>query len=213
VVPPIDQLYKFVVTSVVILLIPGPSVLFVISRGIILGRRAAIATVLGNSTGAFLQMALVALGLGAVVEKSLTVYNVIKFVGAAYLIYLGIQAFRHRSDAELSITTTGSSKSVRRIVREGFVVGISNPKLVVFASAALPNFVDRKRGYVPGQMLGLAAMFAVLSIVTDGTYALVAGSARKWLARKPKRLGTISGAGGLAIVGLGINLALSRRSD
>jgi threonine/homoserine/homoserine lactone efflux protein len=212
-VPPIEQLYRFAVTSVIILLIPGPSVLFVISRGIILGRRAAIATVIGNSTGAFVQMALVALGLGALVEKSVTVYNVIKFAGAAYLVYLGVQAFRHRGDAELSMSAIGSGKSVRRIVREGFVVGISNPKLVVFASAALPNFVDRARGYLPVQMLGLAALFAVLSVVTDGTYALVAGSARTWLARKPKRLSTLSGAGGLAIIGLGINLAISRRSE
>jgi threonine/homoserine/homoserine lactone efflux protein len=212
-VPPVHQLYKFVVTSVIILLIPGPSVLFVISRGIILGRRAAIATVIGNSTGAFLQMALVALGLGAIVEESLTVYNVIKFAGAAYLIYLGIQAFRRRADASVSTTTDGPAKSTQRIVREGFVVGISNPKLVVFASAALPNFVDRKHGYVPVQMLTLAAVFALLSLLTDGTYALAAGTARKWLARKPQRLSTISGAGGLAIVGLGINLAVSRRHD
>jgi threonine/homoserine/homoserine lactone efflux protein len=212
-VPPIEQLYKFVVTSIVILLIPGPSVLFVISRGIILGRRAAIATVLGNSTGAFVQMALVALGLGAAVEKSVTVYNVIKFVGAAYLVYLGVQAFLHRADAALVINNDAPTKSLRRIVREGFVVGISNPKLLVFASAALPNFVDRKRGYVPIQMLTLAALFALLSLLTDGTYATIAGTARKWLSRKPQRLSTISGAGGIAIVGLGINLAVSRRHD
>jgi threonine/homoserine/homoserine lactone efflux protein len=211
--PPVDQLYKFVVTSVIILLIPGPSVLFVISRGIILGRRAAIATVIGNSTGAFLQMALVALGLGAIVEESVTVYNVIKFAGAGYLIYLGIQAFRHRSEASMSLGADAPAKSIWRIIREGFVVGISNPKLVVFASAALPNFVDRKRGYVPIQMLTLAALFALLSLLTDGSYALVAGTARKWLSRKPQRLSTISGAGGLAIVGLGINLAVSRRHD
>jgi threonine/homoserine/homoserine lactone efflux protein len=211
--PPVDQLYNFVVTSVIILLIPGPSVLFVISRGIILGRRAAIATVVGNSTGAFLEMALVALGLGAIVEKSLTVYNVIKFVGAAYLIFLGVQAFRHRSETSLSTTGSAPTKSIRRIVREGFVVGISNPKLLVFASAALPNFVDRKRGYVPVQMLTLAVTFALLSLLTDGTYALVAGTARKWLSGKPQRLSTISGAGGLAIVGLGINLAVSRRHE
>jgi threonine/homoserine/homoserine lactone efflux protein len=212
-VPPIEQLYKFVATSVVVLLIPGPSVLFVISRGVILGRRAAIATVLGNSTGAFVQMALVALGLGAVVEKSVTVYNVIKFVGEAYLVYLGIQAFRRRADAALIVDNNTPTKSIKRIMREGFIVGISNPKLVVFASAALPNFVDRKRGYVPLQMLTLAALFALLSLLTDGTYATVAGTARKWLSRKPQRLSTISGAGGIAIVGLGINLAISRRHD
>lgn len=137
--PSIEQLSKFVVTSAIILLIPGPSVLFVISRGIILGRRAAIATVFGNSTGAFVQMALVALGLGAIVEKSLTVYNLIKFAGAAYLIYLGVQAFRHRADASLNATENGPSKSIRRIIREGFVVGVSNPKLVVFAERGAPE--------------------------------------------------------------------------
>ena len=210
-VPSVSVLTGFVVASVLILIIPGPSVLFIISRGITLGRGAAAATVVGNSAGAFVQMALVALGLGAIVERSITVYNVVKFAGAAYLMYLGVQAFRHRHEGSVEMTAAGPRKPVKRIVREGFVVGVTNPKLIVFASALLPEYVDRSRGHVPSQMLLLAALFTGLSMLTDGTYALVSGTARTWLARSPKRLSTLSGLGGLAIFGLGVHLAISKR--
>lgn len=209
--PPVDQLAAFVVTSVLILIIPGPSVLFVISRGIALGRQAAFATVVGNSLGAFSQMALVAVGLGAIVQRSIAAYNVIKFAGAAYLVFLGWQAFRHRHATAQASLSTAEPKSVVRIVKEGYIVGISNPKLVVFASAALPQYVDRKSGGVPLQMLVLAGLFMILSVGTDGLYAFASGTARTWFDGSPRRLANITGAGGLAIVGLGINLAVSQR--
>jgi threonine/homoserine/homoserine lactone efflux protein len=212
-VPPADHLTEFFLTALVILVIPGPSVLFVISRGVAYGRRTALMTVLGNSTGALLQMLLVALGLGAIVERSLLAYNAVKLVGAAYLIYLGVQAFRHRHAVATAAIDGAPPKSTRRIFREGFVVGVTNPKVIVFASAALPQFVDRSRGHVPLQMIILAVMFQVLATASDGTYGLLAGTARSWFARSPKRLSMLSGAGGLAIVGVGLNLAVSRRHD
>ena len=212
-VPPIDRLPGFVATSLLILVIPGPSVLFVISRGVAYGRRTALATVVGNSAGAFVQMCLVALGLGTIVERSITAYNVVKFLGAAYLIFLGVQAFRHRHDAAQATLNGAEPKPLRRILREGFLVGVTNPKLIVFASAVLPQFVDRSRGHVTLQMLALAVMFQALATLSDGTYGMLAGSMRTWLAGSPKRLSTMSGLGGLAIVGLGLNLALSRRHD
>ncbi len=200
-------------TALVILVIPGPSVLFVISRGVAYGRRTALLTVLGNSTGALVQMLLVALGLGTLVERSLVAYNVVKLVGAGYLIFLGVQAFRHRHSVAEAALAASPPKTIRRILREGFVVGITNPKIIVFASAALPQFVDRSRGHVPLQMIVLALLFQVLATASDGTYGLLAGTARQWIARSPKRLSMLSGGGGIAIVGLGVNLAVSRRHD
>ena len=200
-------------TALVILVIPGPSVLFVISRGVAYGRRVALLTVLGNSAGALLQMVLVALGLGTLVERSLLANNVVKFVGAGYLIYLGVQAFRHRHGVTDAALAGAPPKTVRRIVCEGFVVGVTNPKIIVFASAAPPQFVDRSRGHVPLQMIVPALLFQVLATASDGTYGLLAGTARQWIARSPKRLSHLSGVGGIAIVGLGVNVAISRRHD
>jgi threonine/homoserine/homoserine lactone efflux protein len=211
--PPARHLTEFVFTALVILVIPGPSVLFVISRGVAYGRRTALMTVVGNSTGALLQMLLVALGLGAIVERSLLAYNAVKLVGAAYLVYLGVQAFRHRHSVAAAAVGGAPPKSTKRILREGFVVGVTNPKVIVFASAALPQFVDRGRGHVPLQMIVLAVLFQLLATASDGTYGLLAGTARQWFARSPKRLSVLSGAGGLAIVGVGVNLAISRRKD
>ncbi len=211
--PPADHLVEFFLTALVVLVIPGPSVLFVISRGVAYGRRIALMTVVGNSTGALVQMLLVALGLGAIVERSVTAYNTVKLIGAAYLIYLGVQAFRHRYKVASAAVGDAPPKTTRRIFREGFVVGVTNPKIIVFASAALPQFVDRSRGHVPLQMIILAVLFQLLATASDGTYGLLAGTARQWFARSPKRLSMISGAGGLAIVGLGVNLAFSRRHD
>ncbi len=211
--PPIDRLPEFFLTALVILVIPGPSVLFVISRGVAYGRRTALATVAGNSAGAFLQMSMVALGLGTIVERSVTAYNVVKLLGAAYLVYLGVQAFRDRHAMAQSTLTGAPAKPLRSILREGFVVGVTNPKLLVFASATLPQFVDRDSGHVTLQMFVLALMFQTLATLSDGTYAMLSGSMRTWFAQSPKRLSTMSGVGGLAIVGLGINLAVSRRHD
>lgn len=211
--PPIDRLPGFFLTALVILVIPGPSVLFVISRGVAYGRRTALATVVGNSAGAFVQMCLVALGLGTIVERSVTAYNIVKLVGAAYLVYLGVQAFRQRHQLTKATLGGAEPKPLRRILREGFFVGVTNPKLIVFASAALPQFVDPSRGHVTLQLLVLAIMFQTLATLSDGTYGMLAGSLRNWFAGSPKRLSTMSGIGGLAIVGLGLNLALSGRND
>lgn len=211
--PPLDRLPEFFLTAFVILVIPGPSVLFIVSRGVAYGRRTALATVLGNSAGALLQMMLVAFGLGTIVERSMTAYNVVKFVGAGYLIFLGIQALRHRHDAAQAAADGAPPKSLRRILREGFMVGMTNPKVIVFASAALPQFVDRERGHVTLQLLVLAVLFQILATLSDGTYGLLAGTARQWFGRSPKRMSTLSGAGGLAIVGVGISLAVTRRHD
>jgi threonine/homoserine/homoserine lactone efflux protein len=197
----------------IIIVIPGPSVLFVISRGVALGRRAAIATVLGNTLGAGLQGVCVAFGLGALVTRSIAVYNVVKFGGALYLVYLGWSAFRNRKALALDQSTAVEPKSALRIIREGFTVGVTNPKIIVFFSATLPQFIDRKSGSVTLQMLALLGVFCTIGLVSDGAWGMLAGSVRRWFTGAPKRLEALVGAGGIAIMGLGVRLAISKRTD
>ena len=136
-----STLLAFVLASFILVVVPGPSVLFVISRGVALGRKAAVLTVLGNEIGLFLQVLLVAAGVGSLVERSVLAYEVLRLAGAAYIVYLGVQAVRHRRSLSTVLDVT-TERSARHIVREGFVVGITNPKALVFFTAVLPQFVD-----------------------------------------------------------------------
>lgn len=207
------QLLEFALTAFVLVAIPGPSVLFVISRSLTLGRKAGLATVFGNATGVYVQMLAIAIGLGTVVAQSLTVFTVIKLLGAGYLIYLGVQAIRHRRSLASAFTSQPETKTTKQIVLDAFVVGVANPKAVVFFAAILPQFVNRSAGHVPIQMLFLGAVFFGVALLSDGAWALAAGSARSFLIRRPGRLQPIGAAGGLAMIGIGIKLAISGRND
>lgn len=210
--PSWSHLVAFAVTSLVIIAIPGPSVLFVISRSLALGRHAGLASVLGNATGVFVQMLAIAVGLGAIVQRSVAVYTAIKFVGAAYLVYLGVQAIRHRRALTAALNSDVEPTS-SRVMLDAFVVGVANPKAIVFFTAILPQFVDRAAGHVATQMMTLGAVFFAVALISDGAWALAAGSARTWLARKPARLEAIGGLGGLAMIGIGLRLAATGRRD
>jgi threonine/homoserine/homoserine lactone efflux protein len=206
-----SNLAAFALASLILIAIPGPSLLFVISRAVVLGRRAAFATVLGNCAGVYVQVAAVALGIGVIVERSAAVYNTIKLAGAAYLVWLGVKTFRNRRALALALGAPVPPKSDRRILREGFVVGLTNPKAAVFFAAILPQFTDPSLGHVPLQMLILGVVFIAIAIVLDGAWALVAGTARERLTASPRRLEAIGGAGGVVIAGLGVGLAVSGR--
>ncbi len=208
---PASDLAAFAPASFVLIVIPGPSVLFVISRGVVLGRRAALATVVGNCAGVYVQVAAVALGVGAIVERSAVVYDTIKLAGAAYLVWLGVRTFRNRRDLAQALGAPVTAKSGRRILREGFVVGLTNPKAAVFFAAILPQFTDPSLGHVPLQMLALGVVFIAIALVCDGAWGLVAGTARERLAASPRRLEAIGGAGGVVLVGLGVGLAVTGR--
>lgn len=208
---PTDHLLAFFLLAVVLILVPGPSVLFVVTRSLTLGRKAGIATVVGNAAGVYLQVIAVAFGLGTLVQESITVYTVIKLVGAAYLIYLGVQTFRHRRSLAAALYAPVEPKVLKRILTDAFVVGVFNPKVIVFFMAVLPQFVDRSAGSVPVQLLLLGAIFCAIALVCDSMWALLAGAARAWLAASPRRLAAIGGGGGLVIAGLGAGLAVSGR--
>jgi threonine/homoserine/homoserine lactone efflux protein len=210
---PAGHLLAFSLISLALIIVPGPNVLFIISRSLMLGRAAGVGTAFGGQIGVYVQVAAVAFGVGAVVERSVAVFTVIKLAGAAYLVYLGIQAVRHRRSLAEALGARSEPKTIRRILRDGFMVGLFNPKAIVFFMAVLPQFVDRSAGHVPAQMLLLGAMFMAIAVVCDSTWALIAGTARTWLARSPWRLEIIGATGGLTLIGIGTSLALSGRTD
>lgn len=210
---PTSHLLAFLVTALVVIVIPGPSVLFTVGRALTLGRRGALLTVVGNSIGVYLQVVLVAFGLGAIVERSVTVYTSIRLAGAAYLIYLGIQAIRHRRRGAVEVLAAREPVADRRVLREGIVVGATNPKMIIFLTAAMPQFIERDAGQVPAQILLLGLLMFLIALVTDSVWALVAGTARNWFARSPRRIHTMSGAGGIAMIGLGASFVVIGNHD
>jgi threonine/homoserine/homoserine lactone efflux protein len=192
--------------SALIIVVPGPAVLFVVGRALSEGRRTAVASVVGNSTGCVLAAALVAIGLGVLVEDSTLVYTVVKLLGAGYLIWLGVQAFRRRSSPEV-VAGTARRPSFLRAVRTGVAVGLTNPKGYIIFAAVLPQFVDRSAGHVPAQLFLLALVPVCLGVVTDLVWALSASAVRDWVAEHPSRLRAVTRTGGLCMIGLGVSMA------
>jgi threonine/homoserine/homoserine lactone efflux protein len=210
---PTAHLFAFTITAAVLIAIPGPSVLFVVSRAITLGKAAGVATVAGNTAGAFTQVIAVAFGIGPLVERSVLLFTVLKLAGACYLVFLGVQAIRHRRSLAEALGSTIERKTTARIVTDGFTVGVTNPKVIVFFAAMLPQFVDRQSGHLPIQIIMLGAIFAGIALISDSTWALAAGTIRAWLASSPRRLAVLGGTGGLAMIAIGTRLAFTGRQD
>jgi threonine/homoserine/homoserine lactone efflux protein len=205
---PLPNLLTFLAAAIVLVIMPGPTVLFVVGRSLALGRRGGLLSVLGNALGLLPIIVAVSFGVGAVVMQSEIVFTVLKLAGAAYLVYLGIQAIRHRREKAATVQDAPARpKSTWRLIGEGFIVGVSNPKTIAFFVAVLPQFVAPEAGWVPGQMLLLGVIFVALALISDGTWALAAGSARDWFARSPRRVERLGLAGGVMMIGLGGVLA------
>lgn len=197
----------------VIIAIPGPSVLFVVGRAMSVGRGPALASVAGNAVGVYGVAVMLAFGLGGVVEQSDVGFSVLKGVGAAYLVWLGIQAIRHRHRLADVVAAGGPVTSGRRAAWQGFVVGFANPKALLLFGAVLPEFVHRRAGNVPEQMLMLALIAFVIALVSDSLWVVLASTARSWFAQKPNRLERIGAAGGVAMISLGLSVAVTGRHD
>ncbi|RPE39292.1 threonine/homoserine/homoserine lactone efflux protein [Streptomyces sp. Ag109_O5-1] len=211
-----DRILAFAAMSLLVIAIPGPSVLFVIGRALAHGRRTAVATAVGNVFGSYLLVVAVAFGIGSLVERSVTVYLAVKLLGAAYLVHLGVQAFRHRKELKASAirrVPAGVPRGDLRTLLDGALVGATNPKGVVFFAAVLPQFVDHTAGRVPGQMLLLGLVPISIGLVTDTLWGLTASAARTWFARSDRRLSLVGGAGGMAMIGLGVTVAVTGRAD
>ncbi len=211
--PPIDVLATFAVAAFAIIVVPGPSVMFVVSRAVALGRRAAVATVVGNAAGVYLQVLLVAAGLGVVVERSIVAFTTVKLLGAIYLVWLGVRSIRDRRGHDAAETGAAARRPMRTLLTEGFVVGVANPKTIVFFAAILPQFVRAGPAPLPLQMAVLGVVFVVVALLCDTAWAVTAGTARDWFADSPRRLERLSAIGGTVMIGLGVRLAMTGRSD
>jgi threonine/homoserine/homoserine lactone efflux protein len=206
------QIGGFVVAALAIIIVPGPSVLFTISRGVALGWKAAVATVAGNTLGTSVHVAAVSIGVGALVARSAALFTAMKVVGAAYLIVLGVKAIRGSRGIHTAVQSAMAPKSLKRLVADGFVVGVSNPKTTLFFLAVLPQFVVRAHGHVPLQLLALGCIFLVLAFTSDSLYGLSAGGMKRWLERSPEHAGRLGVVSGLILIGLGIRVAVTGRA-
>jgi threonine/homoserine/homoserine lactone efflux protein len=209
---PAAHLAPFLVTVYVLIVVPGPSVLFVVSRGVALGRRAALATAVGNETGLLAQLALVVVGLGPILARSDAVFTTLKLIGAAYLVLLGLRSIRNRRELAAALGPDAvTPRRTRKIIREGFLVGATNPKGLLIFTAVLPEFIDRGAGHQTLQLATMGVVCAMIALLSDTAWALASGTARTWLGRSPRRLELLGAGGGVMLVGLGAFLALTGR--
>jgi len=177
----------FAVAALALLLVPGPSVLYIVARSVDGGRIAGLVSVLGVQSGALVHITFAAVGLSAVLASSATAFSVVKWAGAAYLIWLGLRRLFSRSDGEGTFAI--EPERLARIFSQGVIVNALNPKTALFFFAFLPQFVDPSRGPVWTQVILLGLAFVGLALLTDGTYALLAGTVAGWLRRRGAGLG------------------------
>lgn len=203
--PDTPAIISFLLVSLVIIVVPGPSVVFVIGRAMILGTKGALVSVWGNALGVGVQIVGVALGVGVLVASSEVLFTLIKLVGSGFLVYLGVQGILHRK--RFATTLEGDQQvASQRVLQDSIVVGLTNAKTLVFFIATLPLFVDPSGAAPWTQMLFLGALFFVIGVVSDMVWAVVAGTARSWFVRSPERLAGVRLGGGVALIGLGMYL-------
>ncbi|WP_332667984.1 LysE family translocator [Aeromicrobium sp.] len=207
----VDQFLAFGLAAFILIAIPGPSVVFVIGRALAYGRAVALTSVVGNTVGLLTIVILVALGLGVIVEESIVVFMILKFAGAAYLVWLGIQAIRHRK--AFSVKNAGAdgfpALTWHKVLRQGYIVGVSNPKAFMIIGAVLPQFIDRGNGHVQAQMLLLGLIAVTIGLLSDSLWAVIASQLRTWFNASQKRGEAMGAVGGTSMIGLGVGLAVS----
>jgi threonine/homoserine/homoserine lactone efflux protein len=209
--PEASTLALFTVAAITLLVIPGPSVLYIVTRSVDQGRAAGLASVGGIHVGTLVHVAAAALGLSALLVSSATAYNAVRWVGAAYLVWLGIQRLRAR-DEELLAAAGGEGSDRRglgRVFAQGIVVNVLNPKTALFFFAFLPQFVDPSRGSVPFQVVVFGVAFVVLGLLSDGAYAVLAATGAGWLRRRPGVARTSRLVSGGVLISLGVTTALA----
>jgi len=206
----LEQVLALTATSVVIIAVPGPSVLFIVGRALAHGRTTAMASVLGNALGALAAALVIAAGLGPVLQRWDVLLEVVKLAGAAYLVFLGVQALRGAGHTG-SPTAHPEGPRPRRAVRDGVLVGVSNPKVFVMFAAILPQFVNPAAGSIPLQMALLSLVHVAVGLVCDGAWGLTAARVRHAFVRRPARLRTVTRVGGVSMIGLGAVTAVTGR--
>jgi threonine/homoserine/homoserine lactone efflux protein len=206
--PPASEYALFVAAALTLLVIPGPAVLYVVGQSLGGGRRNGLVSVLGITTGTLVHIAAAAVGLSALVVSSAVAFEVVRYVGAAYLILIGLRRLLGRDEEG----TSGErpARSLRRTYTRGIVVNVLNPKTALFFLAFLPQFVDVDRGHVWLQIVALGLSFAVLGMLSDGVYAVVAGTVADRLRGRPRVFTAQRWISGGIFVGLGAATAASR---
>lgn len=201
---------EYLIAAMVIILAPGPSVLFIIARAIAWGRATAVATVAGNVTGAFALSLMVAFGLGPILQRSELAFIAVQLLGGCYLMYLGVDAIKHSQIHAADMVNQGDLRpSPLKSMRDGFWVGALNPKGLVFFAAILPQFIDKGSSNVTSQLVLMGATFSILAFFSDGAWGLIAGTVRQWMATTPGRLVAMRKVGGLVMITLGIFTLIS----
>jgi|SRR5579859_1503757 len=208
------QLAAFAVASLILIVIPGPGVLFIVGRALSHGRRTAIATACGHAAGNYAVATLVAVGLGTLLQRSETVFWLVKLGGAGYLAWLGVQAIRHRRKlADALDDASPAARGTWRAAWDGFVVGLTNPKAYILFGAVLPQFVHRTAGHVPAQMLILALVSVSIGVMSDCCWGIAASVVRVWFTSNPRRYAVVGGAGGLAMIAVAATFAATGRKN
>lgn len=203
------SLLGFVAAALVVLVIPGPGVLYVVTRSLAQGQWAGLVSVLGLSVGALVHVAAATLGLSAILLTSATAFSVVKFLGAAYLVYLGLTLILTRQP--VTELDAGKDRNLARLFTDGVIISVFNPKIAIFFIAFLPQFVDPGPGVVPQQILFLGTLYVVLALFTDGVYAILASRFRDWLGGRFVRGPLPRYASGAVFIGLGVGTAFADR--
>ena len=196
----------FLAASALLAIAPGPDVIYVLTRGIAQGTRAGIAAALGFASGCIFHTVLAAVGIAALIRASDVAFNLVRYAGAAYLVWIGIQALRHRSS--FSVEGAGEQRALGAIYRQSVIGNMLNPKVTLFFLAFLPRFVDMQAGHVGTQMALLGAIFMVQTIVIFGAVAIFSGWIGEWMRRKPAIGARLNVFAGLTFIALGIRVAL-----
>jgi threonine/homoserine/homoserine lactone efflux protein len=203
-----NELLLFMTAGLMLLLVPGPAVLYVVARSVEQGRRAGLASSSGIATGTLAHVLAATLGLSAVLLSSAVAYSFVKYAGAAYLFYLGVKKFRERPTADGEVKHV-NAQPLRRVYTQGVLVQVMNPKVAIFFLAFLPQFVNSVRGHVSLQFFALGMMFTVMGLISDSVWALTAGSAAGWLRRNQTFFGNERYISGTVYLGLGMATAVS----
>jgi threonine/homoserine/homoserine lactone efflux protein len=204
-----QNLTQFVLASVAIILVPGPSVMFVIARAVAWGRLTALLTALGNALGMLLLSVFIAVGLGPLLQRYELLLIVVQVLGGMYLIHLGFDAWRHRQEhADDMVKIEEVKPSNYQILRQGFTVGALNPKALVFFSAVFPQFVDPDVGSITIQLLIFGALFTALALILDGTWGVLVGSSRDWFVTSRNRLVFLRTVGAVVMLALGVGVII-----
>ena len=204
--PVFSAVTLFLLAALVLLVIPGPAVLYITTQSIAHGRRAGLASAAGIQLGTLAQVVAATLGLSALLMASAVTFSVVKYLGAAYLVYLGLRTLLVTED---DAPSTAAPRKLSRLFVQGFLVNLLNPKTALFFFAFLPQFVDPARGAVSGQIFWLGLLFVILACCTDGTYALLAGTLGGWLRRSARFRQARRYVAGTVYLGLGLTAALT----